>query len=136
MEAIAVSGKSSLFALLNWWPQSIYKTRIEAHTGVKIRILSENSHVQNHIIQEIHIFKIELAKFLIAKSYSLTKIALVKSNFSQKSHFQSHFRQNYILEAIFVKITFSKYCFSQNSYCLKYQSQVNIWQKVSFCPSV
>ena len=30
------------------------------YTGTKIHILTENSHVQNHIIQEIHIFKIEL----------------------------------------------------------------------------
>ena len=51
------------------------------NTGAKIQIWSKNPHVQNHIIQEIHIFKI---------------------HFSQNSHFQIHiFHKYHILEAHF-----------------------------------
>ena len=43
---------------------------LEIHTGAKKHILSKKSHVQNHIFQEINIFKIAFsAKFTCSKSH-------------------------------------------------------------------
>ena len=52
----------------------------QRHTGAKIHILSKKSQIENHIIQEIHSFKIAF----------FTKITFSKSQFSQKSQFQNH----------------------------------------------
>ena len=62
------------------------------HTGAKIHISSKNSHVQNHMIQEICIFKIII----------LFKLTFSKSHFQQESYFQNRiFHTNHISKAIF-----------------------------------
>ena len=66
--------------------------------------LSQKSLVENHIFQEVHIFKIA---------------------FLAKSHFRITF---------LAKITFSKYHFSQSSHFSKYQIQVNLWTIIVILP--
>ena len=113
------------------------------HTRAIIHILSKNSQIKSHIIQEIHSFK----------NAFFTKITYSKSQISQKSHFQNHnFHKNHIFKiAIFTKITFSKSQFSQksdfqktkfsqishfseNSHYFKYQLQVNFLTKNEILP--
>ena len=75
---------------------AFFYTFSSEYTGVKIRILPKNSHVQNHIFQKITFF---------------TKIASTKSSFSQKSHFQT------------LIVQFKSH-FYQNSHYFKYHNQV------------
>ena len=91
----------------------------------KIHILSKNLHFQNHIVQEIHLFKISfLAKFTFSKSH-FQQNRTFKITFSQKLLFQNRiFHRNHILEVNF----------SQKSNYLKCRILVNLWIKSVILP--
>ena len=105
-----------------------YNNKLTSHTGAKTHILSKNSQIKNHIIQEIHIFKITIFKIAF----------LQKSHFFQKSHFQnliSHI--NHDLEANFSqKSHFQNFIFQKNYITSNIKFKWIYGLKVWFCPSV